>query len=203
MEKKPKKTIWLIRHAESMANADPNYRANEFSIPSLQLSELGFKQAEKVIEYFKTAPDLIVTSSFLRTKQTAKHVLEKYPNVPHEEWGIHEFTYLSLNRCFNTSFAERKPFIQEYWDRNSPTYFDGEGSETFADFMGRTRKAIELIKNREENFIVLFSHQYTIAAFQYLLENNPKEITEKEMKAYREYFLSNKMNNTGKIELFL
>ena len=88
------KIIWFIRHAQSEANASKDYRADNFSVPTVCLSELGLKQAEKVIDYFETAPDLIITSSYVRTKQTAKHLINKYPATPQEEWLIHEFTYL-------------------------------------------------------------------------------------------------------------
>src|SRR3989344_1027737 len=194
------KTIRFIRHAQSEANVNKDYRADNFSVPLVQLSELGLKQAEGVVDYFNSTPDLIITSSYIRTKQTAKHLIEKYPNVPQEEWDIHEFTYLSLNRCFNTTFGERKPFVDEYWQRSDPLHQDGEGAESFMDFINRTRNALETLKTRKENFIVLFSHEYTIAAVKYLLEKNPGQITSKEMGEYREYFLSNRVPNASKVE---
>ena len=94
------KTVWFIRHAQSQANARKDYRADNFSVPLAPLSELGLKQAESVVNYFDKAPDVIVTSSHVRIKQTASHVIKKYPDVPQEEWDIHEFTYLSLDKCF-------------------------------------------------------------------------------------------------------
>ena len=195
------KTIWLIRHAQSRANASKDYRADNFSVPSVQLSDLGLKQAEGVINYFDTAPDLIITSSYIRTKQTAKHLIKKYPYVPQEEWDIHEFTYLSLDRCFNTSFGERKPLVDAYWERNEPNYKDGEGAESFVDFTNRTSRAIKTLKTRKEKFIVLFSHEYTISLVKYLLERNPKQITPKEMREFREYFLTNRVGNASRVEV--
>ena len=199
-----KKKVWFFRHAQSLANADKNYKSDNFSVPLVPLSELGLKQAEEVVSYFGLAPDLIVTSSYIRTKQTANYLIKKYPNTPQEEWeDIREFTYLSLDRCFNTSFGERQPFKEEYWNRNDPNYNDGEGAESFSDFISRVRNAIEMLKNCKEKFIVLFSHEFTISAVKYLLEKNPKEITSKEMSEYREYFLANRIPNTGKVEIIL
>jgi len=199
-----KKKVWFFRHAQSLANADKNYKADNFSVPLVPLSDLGLKQAEEVVSCFDSAPDLIITSSYIRTKQTADHLIKKYPNTPQEEWeDIREFTYLSLDRCFNTTFSEREPFKEEYWNRNDPNYNDGEGAESFSDFINRTRNAIEILKNRKENFIVLFSHEFTILAVRYLLDKNPKDITSKEMREYREYFLTNRIPNTGKVEIRL
>jgi len=195
-----KKKIWFIRHAQSEANANKEYKADNFSVPLVPLSELGLKQAEGVIDYFDKAPDLIITSSFIRTKQTAKHLIEKYPETPQEEWQIQEFTYLSLDRCFNTRISERKPFVDEYWNKSDPLHNDGEGAESFTEFMERNRNAIETLKSRKEDFIVLFSHEFTISAIKYLIEKNPKKITPEVMKDYREYFLTNRIGNASKVE---
>lgn len=193
------KTIWFIRHAQSQANASADFRADDFSVPLVPLSELGFEQAKEVPGYFAEAPDLVVTSSYLRTKQTARHLIEKYPDVPQEEWNIREFTYLSLDRCFNTTFRERKPMKNEYWNRNDLYYNDGKGAESFADFMDRTDNAIKELINRKEQFIVLFSHEYTIVAFKYLLEKKPKQITNDTMKEYMEYFKNNRVGNASRV----
>jgi broad specificity phosphatase PhoE len=195
-----KKKIWFIRHAQSEANANKEYKADNFSVPLVPLSELGLKQAEGVIDYFDKAPDLIITSSYIRTKQTAKHLIEKYPSVPREVWDIQEFTYLSLDRCFNKRISERKPFVDKYWNKSDPLHNDGEGAESFADFLNRTRNAIETLKKRKENFIVLFSHEFTISAVKYLLEKNPKKITPEVMRDYRDYFLTNRIGNASKVE---
>ncbi len=197
------KTIWFIRHAQSQANASADFRADDFSVPLVPLSDLGLKQAEGVPEYFKQAPDLIITSPYIRTKQTAKHLINKYPSVPQEEWSIHEFTYLSVDKCFNTTFSERKPLKDAYWDKSDPDYNDGKGAESFADFINRTRNAIEELKNRKEQFIVLFSHEYTIALAKYIIEKNPQKITPETMKDYREYFRENRIGNASKVEFTL
>ncbi len=195
-----KKIIWFFRHAQSEANANKEYKANEFSISLVPLSEFGFKQAEELPNHFSSPPDLIITSPFLRTKQTAEPVLKKYPNVLQEEWPIHEFVYLSLDRCFGTTIDERKPFSDEYWQNSNPFHLDGRGAERFVDFIDRAHNTIEMIKNRKEKFIVLFSHEFAIAAIGYILEKTPKEITSKEMREYREHLLSNRIPNATKIE---
>lgn len=197
------KIIWFFRHAQSMANADKNFRADDFSIPSVSLSPEGLKQAEELINSFSVAPELIITSSYTRTRQTAAPLLKKYKNVPREEWSIQEFTYLSLERCFNTTMLDRRPWVEKYWEKSNPLHLDGDGAERFVDFISRVKNTIENLKNRKEGFIVLFSHEYTIAAVKYLLEKKPEEITPKEMREFREYFLSNRIPNATKVEFIL
>ena len=198
-----KKKIWFIRHAESLANADESFKANDFSAGSVSLSKKGEKQAEELLKQFADAPDLLITSPYVRTKETAKPLMDRYPNIVHEEWPIHEFTYLSAKRCFNTSFAERDPWKKEYWENSNPLHNDGDGAESFLDFMDRVRKAIKKVNGRKENFIALFSHGYTIAAVKYILEKNPKKITPEVMRDFKKYFKENPVPNATKIELVI
>lgn len=60
------KTIYIIRHAESLANSGGR------SLPDreIPLSETGQKQAENLIARLPAIP-CIFTSEFLRTQQTA------------------------------------------------------------------------------------------------------------------------------------
>lgn len=62
-------------------------------------------------------PDLIVTSPYLRTQQTAAATIERFPNVPVEVWPIQEFTYLQPSRWNGTLSSERIPRQQA---RRSP-----------------------------------------------------------------------------------
>ena len=61
------KKIWLIRHGESIANAGEPTQ-DHAAIP---LSEKGLQQAQELALAIPSAPDLIVTSPFLRAQQTA------------------------------------------------------------------------------------------------------------------------------------
>ena len=115
----------------------------------------------------------------------------------------HEFTYFSGKRCFDTTFSEREPWKKNYWQESNPEYNDGDGAESFIDFMDRVRDTIEKIKKKKENFIVLFSHQYTIVAVKYILEKNPKKITPEIMRDFKKYFKANPVPNATKIEILI
>ncbi|HYM00677.1 MAG TPA: phosphoglycerate mutase family protein [Blastocatellia bacterium] len=87
-------TIWLIRHGESESNAGVATADPE----TINLTHRGMAQSKRIATAFNQAPALIVTSSFIRTKQPAAATLEQFPRVPCEEWAVQEVTYLSLPR---------------------------------------------------------------------------------------------------------
>ena len=98
----------FIRHGESTGNA---------GIPcnDLALKDLGWRQASEVAASWTETPDLIVTSPYLRTQQTAAPTIERFPEVPLEVWPIQEFTYLQPSRWNGTLSSERMQFIERYW----------------------------------------------------------------------------------------
>jgi broad specificity phosphatase PhoE len=175
------KEVWLIRHAESTANAG----ASTFSPESIPLTEKGLAQARCVAAQITRRPDLIVVSPFLRSQQTAAPLRASVPNVPVEEWQVQEFTYLSPERCRNTTIVERKPLVDAYWSRNNPDYCDGPGAESFADLLTRAAAAVARIKTVEDRFLVVFSHGQFIRAAIWLLLHELEEMKIETMEAFR------------------
>jgi len=167
------RTIWFIRHGESEANvglptSDP---------ASIKLTEHGLEQAKSIALSFVEQPSLIITSSYIRTKQTALPTIQHFPNARHEEWPVHEFTYLALRDKERTTIYDRRPMAQKFWHRNDPYYVAGEGAESFAAFMERVRDLIERIKQLEESFIAIFSHEQFIRGVLWLLLFGSAEIS--------------------------
>ncbi len=147
--------VHLIRHAESTANIDLPTE-DHFSIP---LTEKGKRQSEALSQDLPGKPDLILLSSFLRAKQTAEPTIRRYPDVPVEIWPeLGEFTYLSPASCKGTTRSQRIPYVKKYWDRMDPDYLDGEGAESFRQFVERTEKAYSKILQCQGENIFLFSH---------------------------------------------
>lgn len=67
-------TVYLIRHAESENNARPVYER----VCDPAITQRGRLQAEHLAQWMKTLPlDLLVTSPFRRTLQTAKGILQQ------------------------------------------------------------------------------------------------------------------------------
>lgn len=117
----------FIRHGQSTGNAGVPCH----DLASIELTELGWRQAREVARAWTEAPTLIVTSPYLRTRQTAEATIQRFPNVPVEVWPIEEFTYLQPSRWNGTRSSERMPHLERYWTDADPTYCDGDGAESF------------------------------------------------------------------------
>ncbi len=173
-------TVWLIRHGESLSNAGRSTPGPEFT----GLTALGVKQAEAVARAFPRSPSLIVSSKYLRTKQTAQPTVRHFPGAIWEEWpDVHEFTYLSWSHSGGTTEQERQRYVDEFWQRNDPFYADGEG-ETFIQFMSRVTSALERLRFCEKDFIALFTHGYFMRAVWWYLHNRPTRIDSKSMEDF-------------------
>ncbi len=115
-------TVFLVRHGQSQANAG-------FATPDpakVELTPLGVKQAKEVAAFLKThtPPKLIVTSPYLRSKQTAEPTRFLFPNTAVEEWEVQEFTYLSSIHRMCSTVQDRKPLVDGYWTKSEPSFWD-------------------------------------------------------------------------------
>ena len=79
-------TIWFIRHAQSESNAGLLTAADA----GIALTPYGHAQAACIPAAFAERPTLIVTSPYLRARQTAQPTIDRFPDVPVEEWPIQE-----------------------------------------------------------------------------------------------------------------
>ena len=186
------KHVLLIRHTESTANV-----GCKTSTPQdIELTDTGHKQAFALANDIHQKPDLIVTSPYIRTLQTASPLITRFPDTPHEQWAVQEFTYLSPIRCHNTTTEQRVLLAMEYWNRFDPYYRDGDGAESFADFIGRVQSARIKIQQRPEEVIILFSHCLFINALQWVKgQSITQMITSKYMECFRQYLFTNTINN--------
>ena len=151
-------TVHFIRHAESESNA--GMRTEHPA--TIRLTEKGTQQAQLTALTCKHAPDLIVTSPYIRTQTTAAPLIERFPDSPRVEWPVQEFTYLDPSHWNGTTGQERQPAARAYWERNDPLYHDGGSAESFIDLMERVERTRQLILEQKAGTIVLFSHgQFT------------------------------------------
>ena len=152
----------LIRHGESEANAGlPTPSPTE-----IRLTRKGREQAAAVAEQITERPDLIVTSPYLRTQETAEPFIRRHPEVPDEIWPVQEFTYLDIRRHAGTTEAERGAADAEYWSRCDPLWKDGEGAESFTEFCARIDTAIARIRAHTGKVVAVFAHGYVIHAIE-------------------------------------
>lgn len=147
--------VWLIRHGQSESNA---------GLPTngpgaAPLTPLGREQAAQMAATFTGPPALIVSSPFVRARQTAEPTLERFPDVPYEEWPVEEFTYLGALHGPQTTGEQRRPFAEAYWERADPTYVNGGNGESFVAVIARANALLErLAALPDEGMVAVFTH---------------------------------------------
>lgn len=148
------KNVWFIRHAQSTGNA-----GQVTNSPSdIPLTDLGKRQAQLLGEGCDIQPDLVVTSSYIRTVETAKDFLLRFPQVDQQQWPLHEFTYLSPERYQGTTMHERKPIAEKYWQDCDPEFVEGPGAESFDEFVARIEECFAKIDAATKSNIIIFTH---------------------------------------------
>lgn len=176
-------TVWLIRHGESISNADlPTGDPAETA-----LTEKGLRQAEWIAEAFVVEPDLIVVSPYLRARQTAVPTRRRFPHVPSEEWPVHEFTYLNPARYQGTTGTGRRPYALAYWQRNDPYEKEEAAGESFAGLMGRVQETAVRLRKHPAQFIAVFSHGLFLRALIWSVMTGVTEATSQTMEQYHHF----------------
>ena len=161
------KEVWFVRHAESYTNAGLDWHDQETN----PITEKGHRQARLVCEALVTKPSLIVTSPFIRTKLTAAPTIERWPDIPHEEWQVQEYTQICTQTRGMVSRAECITIFKEQRKIADPDHTDGPKAESFNNMVSRVEKAIEKIRSTSHKKILIFSHGFFLSALFYRLEN--------------------------------
>jgi probable phosphoglycerate mutase len=187
------KHVRLIRHGESAANAG-EASLDHATIP---ITLRGIEQAHLVARSIIQPPALIVASPFSRAQSTAMVTVAAFPSTPFETWPIHEFTYLEPARCINTTVAQRQGWVEAYWAQADPSFTDGDGAESFLDFMSRARSFLKRLEAHHACDIIAFSHGQVINAVAWLIERKPLSIDGGAMVDWRQYEIANHVPNCG------
>ncbi len=197
--------VWLIRHGQSVANAGLPTESHA----EVALTTLGHEQAADAAARVNERPALIVTSQFLRARDSAAPVRARWPDSPVEIWPIEEFTYLSPERCRNTTVEMRRPWATAYWERADPHYSDDAGAENFAQFVQRLAafrarlieraSASEAAANSADAFVVAVGHGQFFRACIWA-EANGYSATPEAMRAWRAAEVAGPMQNGEIIE---
>ncbi len=188
--------IILVRHGQSVTNAGGR-AADQVSNP---LTELGRAQSWEFAERLDCKPTLFVTSPFLRAQQTSEPLRQRFPDVPVEEWPIHEFSFLNPVLHNGTSEADREPHVVAYWQRGDPAYIDGPEAESFTFFLDRARETVRRLATRDPGgCIILFTHGFFMQAFRLVLLF-PNATDAELMANFRRFHFVNLIQNIGSRE---
>lgn len=127
------KTLTFVRHGESVSNAGGVTMPHN----EIPLSELGRLQARALAELLDVTPSTILVSRMVRTHQTAAPFSERFLMRPEVHPALDEFSVIDPVLIEGLTGAERKPFVQSYWDDADPDRRLGVHADTFTEFESR------------------------------------------------------------------
>lgn len=190
--------IWFIRHGESVANAGA--RTTEAS--GYPLTELGFRQAAQVADALPHGPELIIHSPYVRARQTAHPAIQRFADIPVEEWPVQEVQYLDPAKCAGTTQEERRAMSIEYWERSDPHHAEPD-AESFVAFVDRVRDALRGLSLRRERRIFVFGHGQFMSAVAWLLLSRPSVVDEVAMRRFYKFIHGYAVPNCGVMPVYV
>lgn len=170
----------LVRHAESAANAGLPTNSPD----GIALTDLGVRQAEDLAENWTGRPAAIVSSPFVRARQTAEPLARRF-GMPIGTASVQEFTYLSPPKCVGTTAASRRSWVLAYWDLSDPDHRDGPGAETFREFVDRARRLLADTTWRDRGEVVIFCHGQFMQMVRWLQEHPERPVDSEAMRHFR------------------
>ncbi|TDC68026.1 histidine phosphatase family protein [Actinomadura sp. GC306] len=191
--------VWLIRHGQSESNAGLPTNGPGAS----PLTGLGRRQAARMAAAFTAPPDLIVGSPFIRAQQTAEPTVERFPEVPYEEWPVQEFTFLGRLHSPQTTGEQRRPYAEEYWERLDPAYVHGHDGESFQALIARARALLDRLAERpEDGLIAVFTHGVFMKAVMWSLLTGVTDPDAAAMRSFRDFLGACDVPNCSVMELW-
>lgn len=189
--------IFCCRHGQSVANAG----AATLDPLSIELTELGRQQAEDLALQWAEAPSLILVSPAERARATALPTKRRFPSARVEEWPVQEFTYLAPARCAGTTADERRAWVEDYWALAAPDRCDGDGAESFNEFMARVDNAVARLAQfagGSDRTALLFGHGQFINAMRWRWSRSSGG---QGMSGFRDFDLMNPVAHCEPLEL--
>ena len=178
--------LWIVRHGESSGNVARD-AADAAGLPLIDiaerdadvpLSERGERQADALGRWFAelpgTGPEIVLTSPYLRARQTAARVraavgrpmdLGVDERLREREFGI-------LDRLTRAGVMELQPQQAELRRRLGKFYHRPPGGESWCDVILRLRSALDTISlHHAGRHVLIVCHQVVVLCLRYLLEN--------------------------------
>ena len=188
--------VFLIRHGESESNAGlPS--ADPGSAP---LTPDGHRQARQIARVLADVPALIVTSPYLRARQTAQPTISRFPGAACREWPVQEFTYLGGLNGRTSTAGERQPYARAYWDQADP-HHASPGAESFTGLLARTAGFLDRLSVQGSGPVLVFTHGLFMRAVAWSLLTGITIPGQDQMRSFRRFANHYLIPNAGVIEL--
>jgi broad specificity phosphatase PhoE len=156
----------FIRHGESTGNIGVFPSDNE----TLELTMKGMQQAQDLAATWIESPTRIITSPYVRARQTAMPTIHRFGLTPAEIWPIQEFGYARPERWRMSTNEQRTKWVEDFWTEANPDYCDGAGAESFRSMLNRARSTLNrLALYPSTDLIYCFSHGQFMHALRSLI----------------------------------
>ena len=150
------KSIYIIRHAQSLANTG----AKSMPDKTVPITEQGIEQAQKLCADWQNSlptPSAIYCSQMLRTQQTAQPFCEHYQLAAQPLELLNELSCLGFATVKGLMGKERSKIAQQYWLTADLNHRDADDADTFAEFLARIDGFIKAASTLPHNSLC-FSH---------------------------------------------
>lgn len=181
--------LWLVRHGQSQGNvareiADEaghhkiGIDVRDVDVP---LSELGHAQARAAGDWFASLPrderpEFILSSPYLRARQTAKIICEAGalaggPQHAILDERLREREFGIFDRLTTAGIRARFPDEAAHRQMLGKFYHRPPGGESWADVILRLRSALNTINlHYSDKRVLVVCHQVVVLCFRYILE---------------------------------
>lgn len=187
--------LTLVRHGESISNAGGITMAHD----SIPLSSHGHHQANKLAALLEIEPAMVLVSRFVRTQQTAAPFCSKHGADPRAHPALHEFSVIDPDLIAGLDGAQRKPFVQSYWDDPNPHQRIGGNADTFAEFQERVNSFMAEMADLPDSTVVFGHGIWFCLLFWRLLGYSVTDADS--MRAFRRFQLGFPMPNCAVFHL--
>ncbi|MCH7568728.1 MAG: histidine phosphatase family protein [Nanoarchaeota archaeon] len=170
--------LYCIRHGQAENN--PNHIINEDPKKEINLTELGKKQAEKAAQTLKKIKfDIIITSEFPRTKETAEIINKYHHTLTIIDSRINDFISGVEGESVHVYRTERERLAKEQGiDIFNVKINDGE---SFEDQRKRISLFLKYLERKDYRIVLIVAHSDTLQIINQLINN----LSDKEMLEFK------------------
>lgn len=150
------KHVYFVRHGESVINVSDVFASKVGAKNDKGLTKTGHKQAllgAQLANELGLKPDLIITSPLKRAQETATIIAARLGYSPEDIVVNKLFVEMQFGELEDTPWSA-------YWESGKTYKNLGEfaGAETLEAMQQRAKKALEFLKSRQEDTILVVSH---------------------------------------------
>lgn len=150
------KRVYFVRHAKSVANETRTVEIDDQAVP---LSSEGEKQADSVAGRFRKIPiDIIISSHFIRTRQTAEEIKEVTGKEIIESELFRERRHPSMLKGKQMDSKEVVDVRKLLYENAHKKDWYHSDEENYWDLLDRARKAVTFLDERNEKSIAVVTH---------------------------------------------